>query len=120
MDNEEVTLTVVNLCGTSVSRRPYGELGSVDRSTCCCFVAAESGLGSISPGCGCETEQVDDIVQELKLRMRGRGDTAQIQRAEEQISRLDDIDAKLDLIMKHLKIEHLQQQDPPFANAMDR
>jgi len=83
------------LCGNHVSKRPYGELGSVDRGTCLCCVSAESAFGPISPGCGCEEEKVDDIVNELKTRMRQRGDTAQINRAEETLRRLDEVDAKL-------------------------
>lgn len=84
-----------DLCGNHVSKRPYGELGSVDRSNFCCCVSAESAFGPVSPGCGCEAEKVDEIVAELKKRMRSRGDTAQIQRAEQTLERLDEVDAKL-------------------------
>jgi hypothetical protein len=34
-------------------------------------------------------------VTELKARMRGRGDTAQIQRAEQTLERLDAVESKL-------------------------
>jgi hypothetical protein len=54
-----------------------------------------SGFGEISPGCGCEKDTVDEIVLELKQRMRARGDTAQIVRAEETLSKLGEIEAKL-------------------------
>jgi hypothetical protein len=84
-----------DLCGNHVSKRPYGELGSVDRSTCMCCISAESAFGPLSPGCGCDTERVDFIVYELKRRMRERGDTAQINRAEETLARLDEVDTKL-------------------------
>jgi hypothetical protein len=84
-----------DLCGNHVSKRPYGELGSVDRSTCLCCISAQSAFGPLSPGCGCETEMVDLIVSELKRRMRERGDTAQIKRSEETLVRLDEVDAKL-------------------------
>lgn len=93
-----------DLCGTHVSKRPYGELGSVDRGTCCCCISVESAFGPLSPGCGCEQEKVDEIVTDLKQRMRTRGDTAQIQRAEETLERLDQVDAKLDAILDHLNI----------------
>lgn len=69
-------------------------------------------LGDISPGCGCEPDLVDQLVEELKLRQRGRGDTAQIQRAEETLGRLDHIETKLNLIMEHLNI--------PDPTPMDR
>ena len=38
---------------------------------------------------------MDDVVTELRQRMRGQGDTAQIQRAEETLDRLEEVDAKL-------------------------
>jgi hypothetical protein len=95
LDDEEVTKADVDLCGNHVSRRPYGELGSVDRGTCLCCISVESAFGPISPGCGCDAGKVDEIVHELKTRMRLRGDTAQILRAEETLQRLHDLDAKL-------------------------
>jgi hypothetical protein len=95
LDKEEVTKTDITLCGQVESKRPYGELGSVDRSNCFCCVGVESAFGPISPGCGCEAAKVDDVVVELKGRMRTRGDTAQIQRAEQTLQRLDEVDAKL-------------------------
>lgn len=84
-----------DLCGVHISKRPYGELGSVDRSTCLCCVSVDSAFGPISPGCGCDAETVDELVVLLKERMRTRGDTAQIQRAEQTLKRLDEVDAKL-------------------------
>jgi hypothetical protein len=60
-----------------------------------CFVSAISSLGAISPGCGCSKDKVDEIVSELKVRMRQRGDTAQIMRAEETLARLNEVEAKL-------------------------
>jgi hypothetical protein len=93
-----------------------------------------SSFGEISPGCGCEREIVDQIVTELKTRMRNRGDTAQIQRAEQTLKRLGVVESKLvrdetvghrphfivfyslaspqDLIMEHLNI--------PIEKHMDR
>lgn len=75
LEHEEAVKIDTNLCGKSVSRRPYGELGSVDKANCFCCVHASSNLGPISPGCGCNVEEVDKIVFELKRRMKGRGDT---------------------------------------------
>lgn len=60
--------------------------------------------GQICPGCGCEYGLVDEIVTELKERVGKRGDTAQIQRAELTLQRLDEIEGKLDLLLKHLNI----------------
>ena len=62
-------------------------------------------VGQVSPGCGCDTDLVDEIVAELKARQSGRGDTGQIKRAEQTLQRLDELESKLDKIMDHLKIE---------------
>jgi hypothetical protein len=103
-EQEQVTKTDVDLCGTHTSRRPYGELGGVDRSSCCCFVTAVSAFGPISPGCGCNEDGVDEIVTEFKRRLRHRGDVLQWRQTELALERLDEVDAKLDLIMSHLQI----------------
>lgn len=84
-----------DLCGKHVSKRPYGELGSVSRSSFFCCVSVDSSLGPISPGCCCDGPTVDEIVELMKERMRLRGDTAQIQRAEHTLQRLEELDAKL-------------------------
>lgn len=67
----------------------------MDKSNCCCFVSAQSDFGDISPGCGCEEAAVDEIVLELKQRMRDRGDVAKIVLAEETLSKLGEIELKL-------------------------
>jgi hypothetical protein len=103
------TITYSTICGQSESKRPYGELGSVAKSNCFCCVAATSSFGDISPGCGCDEGTVDEIVDELKARQRGRGDTAQIQRAEQINKRLNQMDYKLNLIMQHLNIPQSQE-----------
>jgi hypothetical protein len=63
-----------------------------------------SPLGSISPGCGCNEERVDEIVDELRKRIRERGDIAQLHRTEQTLKRLDEMDKKIDMIMEALKI----------------
>ena len=78
-----------------MEKLPYGELGSVAKGNCLCCVSARSGVGDFQPGCGCNEERVDEIVSELKTRMRARGDTAQILRTEETLKRLDVLDAKI-------------------------
>ena len=101
--------SISTICGQSESKRPYGELGSVAKSNCFCCVAVTSSFGDISPGCGCDEATVDVVVEELKSRQRGRGDTAQIQRAEQVKERLNEMDEKLDLIMNHLNIPQPQE-----------
>jgi hypothetical protein len=99
LNNEEVTKNDITIYGKSQSKRPYGELGSVEQSNCCCFVFVKSSLGNISPGCMCQKELVEEIVEELKNRQRSRGDTGQIVRAEETLVKLKGLEEKVDLIL---------------------
>ena len=71
--------------------------------------------GEVQPGCCCEAELVDEIVAELKARQRGRGDTAQIERAEQTLEQLELVNTKLDAIMKHLNMKNI-----PASEAMER
>jgi hypothetical protein len=68
-------------------------------------------LGPISPGCGCDEGTVDEIVLELKQRMRHRGDAAQVALAEKTSMRLEQVDAKLDAIMARLVIPQPMTMD---------
>ena len=74
-----------------------------------------SSFGEICPGWGCSAGLVEDLVEDLKKRQRGRGDTAQIKRAEQTIERLDNLESKIDLILNHLNIE----APIPVAQKMD-
>ncbi len=108
------------------TRRPYGELGSVDEANCCGCIGVASGLSKgapVCPGCGCEKDLVAEIVAELKARMKERGDTGQIQRQEvmmNEIKRLsaDVADTKecVRLLCEHFKIP----LPPPTAHEMVR
>jgi len=119
LEPEEAVLVTSNCCSTVNQRRPYGELGSVDKITCCgIFNSFQFGDSTVCPGCGCEGSKVEEIVHELKLRMKARGDTGQIKRAEQMLGEIQilkaqsqNVDAKLDLILKHLGL------DPPVAVA---
>eukprot|EP00804_Cyclotella_cryptica_P009075 CCRYP_003158-RA/>CCRYP_003158-RA protein AED:0.17 eAED:0.17 QI:252/0.5/0.8/1/0.75/0.8/5/229/173 len=88
----------------------YGELGTVDINHVCCFVgfAANSLMtkqdSCQATGCGCEEEKVNDIVTELKKRQAFRGDRAKVRLAETTLSSIQDLNAKVDLILNHLNI----------------
>mmetsp|Transcript_7883 Transcript_7883/g.16244 ORF Transcript_7883/g.16244 Transcript_7883/m.16244 type:complete len:158 (+) Transcript_7883:255-728(+) len=103
----------------SKKRGPYGELGTVDSGSCCCFYgfAAASLMSSDGEiqctGCGCETEKVDNIVQELKMRQGMRGDGAKTRMAESTIASLDLLHKKMDAIMNKLEM-------PPVTAEMER
>lgn len=84
LDPEEAVLETTTCCSDSKSRRPYGQLLEVEVGNCCGIcVSVSSSMGPLSPGCGCDKETVDEIVQELKTRMKARGDTGNIRRQEE-------------------------------------
>lgn len=54
----------------------------------------------LCPGSGCDNDKVDTIVSEMRRRMRLRGDTAQILRAEENAKKIHELQNTLNLIMK--------------------
>ena len=60
--------------------------------------------GTLIPGWGCDLRKADDIAQELKERMRGRGDTEQMKLSEQAKAKAIEIDAKVDLILKHFDV----------------
>jgi len=79
------------------SKRPYGELGSVDEVNYCgLFKGFKSDVipssaqdrGEVFPGWGCDGGLRDKIVHELKRRMRARGETGLVKRAEHQTENL--------------------------------
>jgi hypothetical protein len=109
---------------------PYGELGSVEiTNSCGCCWAFSSNLtgdnpGGISPGFGCSQGFVEGIVAELKARMKVRGDTGNIQRAEQQLALAAEtknevaaLSAKVDAILAHLNIS---PPPPPQPQTMAR
>lgn len=111
---EEAVLEYKCLLCSGTSRRAYGELGSVDKGNCCCCVGLSSDLTKgmlICPGMGCDGTYVDEIVGELKSRMKQRGDTGNIQRAEQTFALLKSqgeeikyLRASLDAIMKQMNV----------------
>lgn len=113
LDEEEAYVEVSGLCNAN-TRRPYGELQSVDKCNFLCFNGMSSELFRgfiVCPGWGCQQEKVLEIVTELKKRMKDRGDTGQIRRTEDLLVKIDALadelaDAKADLraIVKALNI----------------
>mmetsp|Transcript_86860 Transcript_86860/g.202184 ORF Transcript_86860/g.202184 Transcript_86860/m.202184 type:complete len:338 (-) Transcript_86860:109-1122(-) len=121
LEPEEAILQTSTPCSELTKRLPYGELGRVEHATACGFChqfnsnlsnIGESGEQEpISPGCGCNAELVEEIVMELKARMKGRGDTGNIQRAEEALTMMRQLNgrsehqaAKIDAILASLSV----------------
>merc|ERR1712226_869231 len=114
LEPEEAHLKQTNICSTTTKVLPYGELGSVELATACgCCISLQSELTAggaegnmgLTKGFGCDNEYMKPIYEELKARQRGRGDQAQIKRAEQTADMIKDLDRKIDLIMKHLDIK---------------
>ena len=116
------------LCNVD-SRRPYGELQSVDKANCFCCIGVASALlqsGPVCPGMGCDNDYVNEIVTEMKKRMKERGDTAQLLRTEEALveikelrSEVSNIRSDLGAIMKALNVTPTSTS-PTFEMTMDR
>eukprot|EP00501_MAST-03F_sp_TOSAG23-6_P001670 GSMAST32.ASY1.ANO1.1740.1 assembled CDS len=107
LEAEEAVLETTCICCNETTRRPYGELGSVDKGSYLCCVGVASNLTKsmpICPGNGCDTPLVLELVEELKARMKSRGDTGQIQRSEALSARLCNVESKIDQMMTHMGI----------------
>ena len=81
-------------------------------------LSAEGNKGSmpICPGCGCESELVQQIHDELQRRKVGRGNIAQLRQMELTTAHVKDVNTKLDLIMEHLSLT----APPSAVEAMER
>merc|ERR1712050_711490 len=116
------TINCAPFCNVN-TRRPYGELGSVDKFHCLCCVGVSSNLNPNLPlfvGSGCNEGVVSEIVAELKRRMKARGGTGQIARTEETLqelvelrSEIKDLRTDMKLVMKALNI-------PTEGNVIER
>jgi hypothetical protein len=124
MGEEEAELIRNCFCGlcSQKKRGPYGELGTVDSNTVCCFygfaaaslMTGPEGQSYQCTGCGCEKEKVDMLVAELKKRQEMRGDRAKVRLAETTLTSLKELHQKVDMIMNHLQLE------VPASAQMDR
>jgi hypothetical protein len=100
LDAEEVHTTTKTPCAVTTQRFPYGKLGDVTTVQCCCSTAMKSEhLGLVSPGCGCDKSTVTTIANELKARMRARGDTGNIVRQEYANAVARDTDKMIDALL---------------------
>lgn len=130
----EVIYTASTPCSSAVKRLPYSELADVGPTNCLCFNGISSNITTegvfFFPGC-CGVGQVDfvnQVAKELRDRMMHRGDAANLKRSEESLQKIDMIyslltnhGAKLDAVLKHLKIEVPQESLstlPPTQETM--
>jgi hypothetical protein len=106
LDEEEAVAEVeCGLCSVN-TRRPYGELGSVDKVNCLCCTGVSSELSKSIPmfvGWGCDDTRVSEIVAELKKRMKARGDTGQIQKAEMTLQEIKQLRVEMTEMKQDMK-----------------
>ena len=123
LEEEEAVFKASNPCCKVETRRPYGELGSVDEGNCLCCVGVTSGLTKgqpVNPGWGCNAPYVMEIVKDMKQRMKTRGDTGNIQRAEKTYEEVRALRSDLHKVMDHLKIPHAPMSSPDETEPMLR
>mmetsp|Transcript_19220 Transcript_19220/g.27038 ORF Transcript_19220/g.27038 Transcript_19220/m.27038 type:complete len:184 (-) Transcript_19220:245-796(-) len=120
LEHEEAIYSVSGGCCDVNTRRPYGELGSVDVINCLCCNGVTSDIFKGYPLFLNDTHKSATIVAELKKRMKERGDTGQIRRTEETLSEVKALKSEvaqlredMQSIMKHLRV-------PPSTNSMSR
>lgn len=102
LNAEEATRIDKAICGSRLSVRPYGELGTVEKNTFCCFVCFDSNLGTVMTGWGCDSENADLFVRCMKERINDRGDAAQAILSDQIIERSMSVNQKLDRVMLHI------------------
>jgi hypothetical protein len=124
-EDEAVLRTNCQPFCTIDTRRPYGELGSVDKHRCLCCSGVASDLSSSLPiyiGWGCNDHKVSEIVQELKRRMKARGDTGQIARTEEALQEIRELRSELDELKADVKLVLAALNVPPTTtrHVMER
>ena len=126
-------------------RTPYAQLGSIAKDDtelpmCCVnvplkavktdrmqFLPGRQGKMPECPPCvGCLLIEggavyepwVDHMVQVLNSKKVSRGNVGQMQKAEQQEARVEELHKKMDAIMAHLKITYTGM--PPLAELMER
>jgi len=121
LDDQEAVLKVSSCCGTFTERRPYAQLGSVDKLEklgICVTISSdlarvnEKGEGGISPGCGCDHALVDELVQTLQHRKLLRGNVAQMRKLDYLYKKVVSIGQQLPEVMKELEVPHTPRPVP--------
>lgn len=121
--DQEVTLKTKHLCGVNTQKRPYAQLGSVEKRSQCagmCWTIAsdlapvnEKGEGGIQPGCcGCDEPLINEIVNEMQQRKLKRGNVAQIQKLEFLYNKLVDVATQLPLLLDSYGVRYMPRTSP--------
>jgi hypothetical protein len=126
--DQEVFLREKDLCNSKSQRRPYAQLGSVDKFQTLCCVTFSSAFapvvmddkgnpkGGISPGFGCDEALVMEIVKELQSRKEKRGNIAQIRKLEYMIEQVLKLAKQVPLYLDGLGEKYESKYPPDFTN----
>mmetsp|Transcript_18909 Transcript_18909/g.31276 ORF Transcript_18909/g.31276 Transcript_18909/m.31276 type:complete len:90 (-) Transcript_18909:78-347(-) len=88
---------------------------------CCSGVSSSLFRGfTLCPGYGCNYDEVDDIVTELKRRMKNRGDTGNIRRIEAALVELTALRGEVGEIKENMERVMVAMNIAPVKEAMDR
>lgn len=112
LEPEQVVMKTSNNCMTSIERKPYAQLGSVDEASCCFCCISVNGL---YPGFGCSRGKVREIARELQARKVGRGNIAQLRNQENTLVKAIEVDIRMDILLQNQGIAFPPSQEQMTA-----
>lgn len=123
LEPEQAVLVRTSCIGRSRARMPYGELANVDHDeffACMHAIKAPPLFDAAMPGCGCQTEKVEQVVFELHRRMQARGDTGIIRKVERLSENFGGFDQRLQRMegMMDTMFRTVTGQEPPPQQQM--
>lgn len=115
LSDQEVTLKKKNLLQNKIQKRPYAQLGSVDKAQVCGGICSslasdltplnEKGEGGLVPGFGCGNDDlVSEIVRELQHRKEKRGGIAQIKKLDYMLQKVKKLATQVPLVAHDLRV----------------
>eukprot|EP00928_Gymnodinium_smaydae_P029159 TRINITY_DN22035_c0_g1_i2.p1 TRINITY_DN22035_c0_g1~~TRINITY_DN22035_c0_g1_i2.p1 ORF type:complete len:699 (-),score=74.54 TRINITY_DN22035_c0_g1_i2:400-2421(-) len=124
LQDQEVFLRIKNNLQSSKQRRPYAQLGSVDKhSTACgCYTLSsdfapvnEKGEGGLKAGlCGMDGDTIEAVVQELQTRKKIRGGIGQIRKLDYVLGKAAKVGTQVPLLAQKLGIAIPKKVRPQF------
>jgi len=106
LEPEQAVIRFSNTCSSSVERKPYAQLGSVDEYICCCL----HSVNGMAPGCCGNRSTVKEIAEELQARKVGRGNIAQLRNQENTMIKAMETDVRTDILLHKKGIEYPPSQ----------
>jgi hypothetical protein len=120
LEEEDAVLDVLCLLCNLNTRRPYGKLGRVETINYLSCKGMSSELTNIMPlfpGCAAMLQQFRILWWNRKKRMKARGDTEQINRTEEALAQIKELQADMgemqggmERIMEHFNVSASQSE----------